>query len=239
MSSYAKRALLALGIVFSAGFSNISGASVILDGTRVIYPASKKEITAKVTNQNAAPVLIQSWIDNGNNTDDATQNIPFVLTPPINRIDAGKAQTLRISYLGSPALPQDRESVFWLNVLEVPTKAQAEDSVSKLNIAFRTRVKMFYRPDNLEGKPEDAMANLKWAMKGNGVNITNPSKYYVSIVTIDFISGGKEAKVKSKMIAPGATEFQEIQAKDITSISQLSYTAVNDYGGYVQFKAKP
>ena len=44
---------------------------------------------------------------------------------------------------------------------------------------------------------------------------------------------------KGKMIAPGATEFHEIHDSSITSINQLSYTTVNDYGGYNEFKAKP
>lgn len=149
MSYYAKIISVALGAILMTGLGNIANASIVLDGTRVVYPAGKKEVTVTVSNQNNNPVLIQSWIDSGNPDDAASQNTPFILTPPINRIDAGKAQTLRISYLGSATLPTDRESVFYLNVLEVPAKAKDMDEKSKLNIAFRSRIKLFYRPNDL------------------------------------------------------------------------------------------
>ncbi len=239
MSYYAKILLIAAWALLVTGLGNAAWANVILDGTRVIYPAGKKEVTVKLTSQNTRPVLVQSWIDNGDKNKAASLNVPFVLTPPINRIDGGKGQTLRISYLGTPALPQDRESMFWLNVLEVPAKAQEEANISKLSLAFNTRVKLFYRPENLPGTASEAMENLHWAMKGNGVNVTNPSKYYVSLASIEFKSGGKAMAVKARQIAPGTTEFFEIRDNSVTSVNQLSYTAVNDFGGFIKLKAKP
>lgn len=239
MSYYAKTGFIALWAMLVTSLGNIAWASVVLDGTRVIYPAEKKEVTVKVTNQNTTPVLIQSWIDSGNPDDPASRKVPFILTPPINRVDANKAQTLRISYLASPVLPEYRESVFYLNVLEVPAKSAENEDKSKLNIAFRSRVKMFYRPANLPGTAEAAIENLQWKMKSGGVDVTNPSKYYVSLISIDFTSGGQKVSIKGKMLAPGATEFHEIKDKSINSINQLSYTVVNDYGGYNKFKAKP
>ena len=46
---------------------------------------------------------------------------PFLITPPLFRMDAQKEQSLRIVYTHDQ-LPADRESLFWLNVLEVPPK---------------------------------------------------------------------------------------------------------------------
>jgi chaperone protein EcpD len=201
-------------------------------------PGRQKEVTVTVTNQNTTPVLIQSWIDNGDPNETAAKKVPFVLTPPINRIDASKAQTLRISFLGSPTLPQDRESVFWLNVLEVSAKAKGMEDKSRLNIAFRSRVKLFYRPQNLPGNAGEAMEKLRWEVKGNGLSVTNPSKYYVSLISVEFPSGGKTVFMKGKMIAPGGTEYHPFDKASVSSISQVSYTAINDYGGYSKFKAQ-
>lgn len=239
MSYYAKTGFIALWAMLVTSLGNIAWASVVLDGTRVIYPAEKKEVTVKVTNQNSTPVLIQSWIDSGNPDDPASKNVPFVLTPPINRVDANKAQTLRISYLASPVLPEDRESVFYLNVLEVPAKSAENEDKSKLNIAFRSRVKIFYRPTDLPGTAEEAMENLHWKMKSGGVDVTNSTKYYVSLISIDFTSGEQKKSIKGEMLAPGATKFHEIKDSSINNINQLGYTVVNDYGGYNKFKAKP
>ncbi len=56
-------------------------------------------------------------------------------------------------YTASSVLPKDRESVFWFNVLEVPPKPDAATvaNQSLLQLAFRTRIKLFYRPEALKG----------------------------------------------------------------------------------------
>lgn len=69
MSYYAKIISVALGAILMTGLGNIANASIVLDGTRVVYPAGKKEVTVTVSNQNNNPVLIQSWIDSGNPDD--------------------------------------------------------------------------------------------------------------------------------------------------------------------------
>lgn len=55
-----------------------------------------------------------------------------------------RGQTVKVMYTGATALPKDRESVYWFNVLEVPPKpkdAQADKNL--LQLAFRTRIKLF------------------------------------------------------------------------------------------------
>ncbi|WP_447878353.1 fimbria/pilus periplasmic chaperone, partial [Serratia fonticola] len=137
-------------------FSTHALASVVISGTRVIYPSDAKEVSVKISNVGPSPVLLQSWIDSGDaNAKPSAIKVPFVLTPPMNRVEAGKGQTLRISYAGG-TLPMDKESVFWLNVLEVPAKSQAKTDENKLQMAFRTRIKLFYRPASLEGNANDA-----------------------------------------------------------------------------------
>ncbi|WP_251677901.1 fimbria/pilus periplasmic chaperone [Escherichia coli] len=66
----------------------------------------------------------------------------LLLPPPINRVDPGKGQTLRVTFTDLP-LPTDRESVFWLNVLEIPTRYEPKSNDNYLQVAFRTRIKLF------------------------------------------------------------------------------------------------
>ena len=118
-------------------------AGVVINGTRVIYPGDEKEITVQVSNNGQRPVLVQSWLDTGDSeaTPD-TITTPFILTPPINRLDSGKAQALRISSLTTSALPQDRESLYWLNVLEIPGRPGSEiKNENYLQLAVRSRMK--------------------------------------------------------------------------------------------------
>ena len=231
-----KCAAVALTAVMLCGMQ-LAQASIVINGTRVIYQGKKKEVTVTVTNNNKVPVLIQNWMDAGmEKAVPANIAVPFVLTPPINRVDAGKSQSLRITYLVSPPLPQDKESVFWVNVLEVPAKSKGiKEDQSRLNIAFRSRIKLFYRPAGLKGNSLQAIKELQWQPAGDGVNVTNPTPYYVSLQLLQY--GGKDTE--GKMIAPGETQHYKFSGiNKVTDIKKLYYHAINDYGALVSAQAQ-
>ena len=133
-----------------------ASAGVVLNGTRFIYPAKSKEITVRLTNEGAQSVLVQAWVDDG----DAKQlpentQAPFDLTPPVFRMDSKKSQVLRVRFSGAD-LPADRESLYWLNVLEVPPKPAVKDDDNYMQLAFRYRLKLIYRPKGLSGSADAA-----------------------------------------------------------------------------------
>lgn len=97
-------------------------AGVVLSSTRVIYEQSLHEKTIKAVNRGSSPVLIQTWIDDGReNTPPDQLNVPFMVTPPVGRLDPKHEQIIKITALNGN-LPKDRESVYWLNVMEIPAK---------------------------------------------------------------------------------------------------------------------
>ncbi|MBO0237257.1 fimbria/pilus periplasmic chaperone, partial [Vibrio parahaemolyticus] len=61
------------------------------------------------------------WLDTGDASETPdTIKTPFQITPPISRIDAKGGQTLRIRLMDKNGLPQDKESLWWLNILDIP-----------------------------------------------------------------------------------------------------------------------
>lgn len=231
--------LKGLSVLACALFSFSSVASVVIGGTRVIYDANESEVTVKLSNQGVAPALIQTWIDDGNASasPSSVSPPPFTVTPPIARIDPGKGQTLRILYTGDP-LPQDKESVFWLNVVEIAPKPKAEDSdVNYLQLAFRSRIKLFFRPSGLKGIPADAPAKIIWRFKeGEGrrvVEAVNPTPYHVTFAALYANSGDKKASfTEGGMVNPGETRLFPLTGDDLDGRKvQLHYQAINDYGG--------
>ncbi|WP_411752170.1 fimbria/pilus periplasmic chaperone [Serratia sp. (in: enterobacteria)] len=211
-------------------FSSSSLASVVVSGTRVIYPSDAKEVSVKINNVGPSPVLLQSWIDNGDpNAKPATIKVPFVLTPPMNRVEQGKGQTLRISYAGG-TLPMDKESVFWLNVLEVPAKNEAKTNENRLQMAFRTRIKLFYRPAGLQGNANDAPKAVTWNTQGGKVQATNPTPFYVNFVNLSV--NGK--KLDNAMVAPRSSMVLNLAGN---GGSKISGSFVNDYGAVNPFDA--
>lgn len=124
MQIYQKIIPLLLASTLSV-FASVAQADIVINGTRVIYKEKDKNVTMRLENKGSRPLLVQSWLDTGDdNADPATIKVPFNATPPVSRIDPKRGQTVTITYTNSQTLPKDRESVFWFNVLEVPPKVK-------------------------------------------------------------------------------------------------------------------
>ncbi|WP_265694583.1 fimbrial biogenesis chaperone [Providencia rustigianii] len=117
-------------------------SNVIITGTRVIYPEAADSMVVQLTNNSTSPSLIQSWIDDENGK---SQSI-FSITPPLFKLPKESTNTLRI-FLTEDILPNNRESLFWLNIKNIPSVKFKENS---LQIAFRTQMKLIYRPQTLK-----------------------------------------------------------------------------------------
>ncbi|MEB5742662.1 fimbria/pilus periplasmic chaperone [Klebsiella aerogenes] len=204
-------------------------ASIVITGTRVLYPANDKEVTVQVSNKGSSPVLIQSWIDDGDTqTSPDKIHVPFILTPPINRVEPSSGQTLRIRATAN-TLPTDRESVFWLNVLEIPAtpKEEKQKGVNYIQVAFRNRIKLFWRPEGLKDTAGAAAKKLIWSRSGSKLHVKNPTPYFVSLASINV--GGDT--IDGNMLAPFSDDDYKLSPR---SGSNLSFLFVNDYGALVK-----
>lgn len=239
-----------LAAVFSIGMALCAAvhASVVIGGTRVIYDARDTEVTLKLTNEGKNPALTQVWLDTGNPNDDPSLiSTPFDIVPPLARIDAGRAQTLRIIHTGA-AMPQDKESLFWLNVLEVPPKPKSTGGTDNmLQLAFRSRIKLFYRPRGLAGTPADAPAQVRWRLAtadgAPAIEAHNPTPYHVSFTVLDVLDGkaagnAQAAPIPAGMVAPGeARRFPLPAGMQVATGARMRYRAINDYGGDLEGQA--
>ncbi|WP_203651236.1 fimbria/pilus periplasmic chaperone [Pseudomonas sp. RtIB026] len=221
-----------------------ANAAVVIGSTRVIYGSNESEVTLKLSNEGPAPALVQSWVDDGDVRGAPSDiAVPFTITPPISRIDPTKAQTLRIVYTGEP-LPQNRESVFWLNVLEVPPKPGTNEAdMNRIQLAFRSRIKLFFRPEGLKGSAAEAPAQLAWRLtRLDGklaIEAHNPTPFHVSLTEIRVQSGGRSATFDTGgMVGPGQTQAFTLEGEVPTLPgASVHYTSLSDYGGAVANKA--
>ncbi|MGY3041238.1 P pilus assembly chaperone PapD [Rhodanobacter sp. TND4EL1] len=235
-----KHVLLALcvGILVSCLCVTATQATVVIGGTRVVFPAQRGEVTVRLSNVGNSPALIEAWIDSGNpqSTPDNVES-PFLITPPLFRIEANKDQSLRI-LAASPQLPADRESLFWLNVLEVPPKPTNSQAAGKnmLQFAVRSRLKLFYRPAKLVGDALKAAGQLTWQAHVGDQKVSldthNNSPFYITISKLSLQVNGKQYTASSGMVAP----FSDLQltveglANLPASGTTVTYTTINDYG---------
>ncbi|MBO9357430.1 fimbria/pilus periplasmic chaperone [Bordetella petrii] len=215
----------------------ITQASIVINATRVIYEAASGEQTVRLTNKGKSPSLVQSWLDTGAlQADRGTLDVPFIVSPPISRIDPGKSQTLRIMHSGEP-LPQDRESVFWLNVLEIPPRPEDGHGTNYMQFSLRSRIKLFFRPAGLAGTAVEAPEKLTWQLATEGgrpmLQVANPTPYYVNFAVVELVTGGQTLSVQEPgMVAPFETRALALpRAATSAAGTQVRYQFINDYGG--------
>lgn len=76
--------------------SHSAMAGIVLGGTRIVYPAKQAEVQIALKNKDTDKrYLVQSWVSN---LDDS--KAPFVITPPIYKIDENRQTLLHIVYTG-------------------------------------------------------------------------------------------------------------------------------------------
>ncbi|WP_373371573.1 fimbrial biogenesis chaperone [Enterobacter soli] len=196
-------------------------AGVQIGRTRIIYNAEKKEIALPLVNKdNALPWLIQSWTDTG----DETTRGPFIVTPPLFRLDAQKEQSLRIAWNGA-SLPEDRESLFYMNIRTIPATAKEDSDKNMLRLIYKTRLKLFWRPSGLKGTPGDTCKNLHFRQVKSDLIVINDGAFYSVFDSLQF---GNIPLPKADMVAPFSHVSVPLPAK--ASGAQVSWRCITDYG---------
>ncbi|WP_422528272.1 molecular chaperone [Serratia fonticola] len=211
-------------------FTFDSYAGVIIGGTRIIYQGDKKESSISIRNPDSKPYLIQSWIEPEGKNAQQTSTIPFIVTPPLFRLNADASNALRIVKSGNT--PEDKESVYWLNIKAIPT---SDPNVkNELHISVNSRIKIFYRPGGLSD--QDAAVAYKaitFKRAGDKLVAKNPTPYFISIGELKV--NGIEIATPG-MIAPMSEASWALPSK--SSALNVTWSAINDYGGRTPAETK-
>lgn len=212
-------------------------ASLVLQGTRVIFPSDKKMVSIQMTNYSEQPTLTQSWIDEGNiNSTPETTNAPFIVTPPINKIAANDGVQLRIRFLGNN-LPMDRESVYYLNVLDIAPKPKNTQGMNTLQLAIQTRIKVFYRPISLRPLPDNLLESTQFYANNGLLTVNNPTPYFLSIANIYTANNANDSIAKSLMITPFSTQTIP-SGKKVVNGENITVVYIDDTGQQIAYQAK-
>lgn len=208
--------------------SSSANGAVSMDRTRVIFDGSQKSISLNISNNNKQlPYLAQGWIENS--TGQKIQS-PLVVLPPVQRLEPGKSSQIKIEALPAiNTLPQDRESLFYFNLREIPPKS---DKPNTLQIALQTRVKLFYRPKAIipekNGLPWQEKLTLE--KQGDQYIVKNPTPYYVTIINATANTKSTNGKEFTPvMVSPFGQDKLGVNANELGSNPVLTY--INDFGG--------
>lgn len=228
MNGYHHHPVLPALLIASLTFAACSAqAAVAPDRTRLVFRGNDKSISVDLKNASTKlPYLAQSWVEDekGNKI-----SSPLTAIPPVQRIEAQGIGQVKIQ--GMPALsslPQDKETLFFYNVREIPPKS---DKPNTLQIALQTRIKLFYRPAAIA----KVDAQHPWQYKvtltrqENGWQVNNPTAWFVIVSDAsNRVEGKTAAGFTPLVIAPQSSQKMTVKASDLGSSPVLTY--IDDYG---------
>ncbi len=219
--------------------STQSWANIVMVGTRVIFSAESNEKTLQFSNNGDIPYIVQIWLDQGNNASTPENaDAPFVVNPPLFRINPHNGQMARLIYVPQTELPKDRESIFYLNFKQIPAVQESSAGQNKLILLVKNRLKVFYRPKsiigNVEAMPQKWTYTLQQHAQGSTVTVHNSTGYYANLTTATLKVKQQSYSIDQKsvaMIAPYSSATWPLPEKvTMDQDSVLSVTYVNDYG---------
>ncbi|MEZ2759591.1 molecular chaperone [Providencia vermicola] len=207
-----------------------------LPQTRVIFNANDKSTTAGIQNLSSIAYLVKTQIL------DATKEKPialFVVTPPLFRLEPQSEFTVRILSQEMKGLPTDRESLFYLSFLAIPStnhpKQNADEGdeaevTARVSVGVQTLIKMFYRPTKLPMTAREAQSKLVFNTHNDRVVMDNPTPYYLTLNTLIINEKHIDLSISGAMIDPFSQKTYQIQGNK----NQVTYTVINDYGAVSQ-----
>ncbi|MEG0860916.1 MAG: molecular chaperone [Pseudomonas sp.] len=221
------------------GWVSTAHAALTVSSTRIVHESNKRSSSVVVANPSKQAYAAQAWVNTSD--DDTTTQVPLIASPALFRLDPGKRQSVQINMLPNQ-LPQDRESVFYFNVQEIPQVSAVDKNV--LNIALRTRIKLFYRPSQLTERPETQLKALKWSLQRKGgqtyLVVDNPSPYHYTFGRLEVSNQNQREVLDARAMAVPLGQQSYLlstlrPADDLT----VTFTAINDYGGHSEPLSEP
>lgn len=211
-----------LGVIL---ITTVAQAGVAINGTRVILSEGEVQSTLSLKNNDNKSYLIQAWLASAKGND----SVPFAISPEISRLDTQKNQHIKI-YKKETALPEDRESLFIINIKMLP--ALEKGMKNYLIVATQQVMKLIYRPKGLAQPNFNQFSHLITVKKGqHGVELINLSPYVLSLSGL---------KINKKPLEG----FHTIHPYDALSLpetvsGQVSFRLIDDYGSKSRLYVMP
>jgi P pilus assembly chaperone PapD len=208
-----------------------ASAVVNAEKTRVVFNSGSIAESLSLVNSEKEPVVVQVWTDNGDPTVSPDQvHTPVVINPPVFKMKPGEIRNIRLLLVSAGSLPQDRESVYWLNIYQIPPNTETQHTgEKKIVLPLKIRMKVFVRPEKIGELQENNAQKLQFSIDREPGNktllIQNPTPWHL---TLSSLRSGKTA-LPGVMVAPFTSERVDIPA-DKTLADKVEYDVINDNG---------
>ena len=219
-------------VIASQFFSGNALAVVNVDRTRIIFSANQTSQTLNVKNGPENPTVVQIWSDEGDlmQSPDLSKTPVFAM-PPMMRLSPDEQRSIRLVLTTRHSLPEDRESLYWLNVYQIPALTQQTGSAErKIVLPLRIRLKVFVRPATLNAPKPDDVQKLRFVVKGNQLRVENPTRWFMSLR----LQIANKIQVNDVRVAPLSTQSITLSQPALPN-EKVSYEVFDDNGNPVSY----
>ncbi|MTC48282.1 fimbria/pilus periplasmic chaperone [Providencia alcalifaciens] len=234
-SQYFQRLLPYLIYVFISVCAQAADGGISLDQTRVIFGAEQRNKKVTLINQSDQVYLMNSRVLRS--PDDGTavpETLPFIVAPPLFRLESDSRHTVTVVRNDTSELPADRESVFYLSFLAIPSISKPTDNFAdggmqpQVSVGMRSVIKLFYRPEGLTLPVRDAAEKLVFTPQGQFLHVVNPTPYYLTLAQLQVNGRVVNTQEQGAMIAPFSDRNYHITG----AAREVNWSVINDYGGH-------
>ncbi|EDT8754109.1 TPA: fimbria/pilus periplasmic chaperone [Salmonella enterica] len=202
-----------------------------IGATRVIYNQGSPSASFWIKNEQEYPIIVQTQVLK----DDRESKAPFIVTPPILRVDSNIQTRLRVIPI-APLQNKDSEELFWICVKGVPPKEEVskkksnieEKSQLNINIITNSCIKLISRPERIELSIKEASKKLVFKKQGDSLVIENKTPVYINISKA--MINGKKITIPNGYIRPYSKEIVDIKYR---SGDKILLVVLDDYGAEI------
>lgn len=217
-----------LTVILIASIALPAHAGIVIYGTRIVYPTEKNEVMVQLMNQENRSSLVQSWIDDGDTSLPPEKiQVPFLLTPPVAKVAANSGQQLKIKKLPN-MLPNNKESLFYLNVLDIPPNNPDSAGKNVLKFAMQNRIKLFYRPKGISPVNKHTFQKLSMKRSGGIYSIKNDAANWITVTEVK----ANNVKINNESIMLAPLSSADVALKNANA-NQYKMTIIDDHGNYI------
>lgn len=233
MRSYKLWSVFSKATAFSSLLFAIHAFAVVnIDRTRIIFNANENSQTINVKNSPENPTIVQIWSDEGDLMQLPDQSkAPIFAIPPIIKLSPNEQRAIRLMLTSRDALPEDKESLYWLNIYQIPAlTTQAGSAERKIVLPLRLRLKVFIRPAQLAAPTPEDVQRLYFEVHNNTLTVINPTPWFMSL-RLQILNN---IRVNDIFIAPDASQMLPLN-QPVKPNEKVYFEVFDDNGNAVSY----
>ncbi|MDR8523824.1 fimbrial biogenesis chaperone [Shewanella fidelis] len=232
-------------VLLSACFPQPLLAGVGLDKSRFVYIVGTKNAQFRLVNHNAYPVIVSLWLDSGDmSATPESTTAPLIVSPPIMQLNAKEVTTAKLIDAGiTERLPDDRESLLWLNVLEQPPLEKQTSAEQVMAIAMQVQYKVFVRPTSIKPNNDAAFKQITFLLVTRKqaapiLQLHNPTAYHLSLKQLQLLGSCGQKIVINNVLKPYSEKAISLDADiQASCVETVEYRVINDEGKTIVMNA--